>query len=286
MTTISNLAGAALRLLLASMLFAGLAACAKLPISGNADPAMARAALWSEIDRPAGSAGSPTIVFIHGNGNASSGDWQEVRRQLQSSGLPTLAYDRAGHGRSERWTGEYSIAGEALDLAALLRQHGVDGPVILVAHSYGGAVAQIFAASDDRVAGIVFVDALVPGSLTEAIAAAELARYSPQFAMVREKAPELAKTVIPILQAFPQTSRDLSAVAYPATLPAIVLRAEERYLQDPAGQAEEDAAIARFIGGGPRRTASTVAGTGHQIMKDDPAAVVAAILGMARAQRY
>jgi pimeloyl-ACP methyl ester carboxylesterase len=84
--------------------------------------------------------------------------------------LPALArttrvctYDRAGDGTSDQRPADVrplTGATQAHELAALLRVLHVDGPYVMVGHSYGGVVSREFAAAyPHEVAGMVLVDA-------------------------------------------------------------------------------------------------------------------------------
>jgi pimeloyl-ACP methyl ester carboxylesterase len=100
---------------------------------------------------PAGAGGGPrpTIVLVHGAW-ANSASWDGVIQRLQADGytvdappnpLQGLAYDPA-------W------------LADFLRS--ISGPIVLVGHSYGGAVITNAATGDDQVKALVYVDAFAP----------------------------------------------------------------------------------------------------------------------------
>ena len=138
--------------------------------------------LWMQTN----GAGSPTVVFESGGGDHSS-VWSaiepEIRRRLS---VTTVLYDRAGLGQSEPKTGPYRIDDEVAALRTALTAGGIAGPVVLVAHSYGGFVSWLTAASDPRVVGLVLVDGNVPGFFDEDEVARLLARFTPMI-------PELEK---------------------------------------------------------------------------------------------
>jgi pimeloyl-ACP methyl ester carboxylesterase len=89
-----------------------------------------------------------TIVLVHGAfGDASS--WRPVFDLLAGDGHTVLAPANPLRG----------VASDAAHLGALIDQ--VDGPVVLVGHSYAGCVITVAGASD-KVAGLVYVAGLVP----------------------------------------------------------------------------------------------------------------------------
>ena len=104
--------------------------------------------------------GSPTVVLIHGFGGTSNA-WRQV--QPQAARFTTVcSYSRAGLGRSEaRPDRRAEVDGGRLaeELHDLLQRSGIRPPYVPVGHSFGGAIAQLFA---DRYApevrGVVLVD--------------------------------------------------------------------------------------------------------------------------------
>ncbi|MFE3032353.1 alpha/beta fold hydrolase [Streptomyces canus] len=92
----------------------------------------------------------PTVVLVHGAWADSSG-WAKVTRELQTKGYQVLAPPNPLRGLRE--DSEY--------LAAFLRDR-TTGPVVLVGHSYGGAVITNAARSDKDVEALVYINAFVP----------------------------------------------------------------------------------------------------------------------------
>ncbi|MGZ5948271.1 MAG: alpha/beta fold hydrolase [Caulobacteraceae bacterium] len=91
----------------------------------------------------------PTIVLVHG-AFADSSSWNGVVADLERDGYPVVAVANPLRG----------VAHDAAYVAAVLKT--VKGPVVLVGHSYGGAVISQAAASADNVKGLVYVDAFAP----------------------------------------------------------------------------------------------------------------------------
>lgn len=101
------------------------------------------------------------IVLVHG---AWHGAWcfSALQTALDSRGVPSIAIDLPGHGASTAaLTDLYGDAQYVVDTLAILRSRGVDN-VVLVGHSYGGAVITQAAFIDPRVAHLVYVAAFVP----------------------------------------------------------------------------------------------------------------------------
>ena len=95
----------------------------------------------------AGSIGSISVVLVHGAW-ADGSSWNEIIGPLLSKGLNVLA-------------APIPLTSLSDDVAALDRAlERIDGPVVLVAHAYAGAV--IAATTNERVQSLVFIAALAP----------------------------------------------------------------------------------------------------------------------------
>jgi pimeloyl-ACP methyl ester carboxylesterase len=91
----------------------------------------------------------PTIVLIHG-AYAESASWNGVTSRLQAAGHRVIAAANPLR----------SLSGDAAFLASLL--DSIDGPIVLVGHSYGGMVASNAATGNDNVKALVYVASLAP----------------------------------------------------------------------------------------------------------------------------
>ena len=104
---------------------------------------------------------SAIVVLIHGAWHGAW-CWDRVVPQLETAGVPTVAVDLPGHGASTEPLGDlYTHAAFVRDLL-----DGIDGPIVLCGHSYGGAVISEAAAGVDSVC----VHGDSPGAVRTAIA--------------------------------------------------------------------------------------------------------------------
>jgi pimeloyl-ACP methyl ester carboxylesterase len=97
------------------------------------------------------------VVLIHGN-PGSCQDWTRLYAPLASH-FCAFAFDRPGHGRSDRSNqrGNVTVEVQAQLLHSALAQLGVERPII-VGHSWGGALALIYALSyPDDVSSVVLL---------------------------------------------------------------------------------------------------------------------------------
>jgi pimeloyl-ACP methyl ester carboxylesterase len=99
--------------------------------------------------------GRPTVLFEAGMGG-SRHMWGGVVPAVAER-TRTVVYDRSGLGRSPADEAARDLARLASDLVDVVDH--LDGPVVLVGHSWGGPIARVAAAErPERVAGLVLVD--------------------------------------------------------------------------------------------------------------------------------
>jgi pimeloyl-ACP methyl ester carboxylesterase len=109
--------------------------------------------------------GSPTVILEAANGGMSA-HWVRVQQQVADT-TRVCAYDRAGLGWSEPGAEPRDAKQISSELHTLLTNAGIEGPYVLVGHSYGGLYARMYAARySDEVAGVVLVDSSHPEQFT------------------------------------------------------------------------------------------------------------------------
>lgn len=89
---------------------------------------------------------TPTVLLVHG-GFADASSWSEVAADLQDAGIEVIAPANQLRG----------VTSDAAYLAGIVG--GIDGPVLLVGHDYGGVVITQAGAQADNVVGLVYVAA-------------------------------------------------------------------------------------------------------------------------------
>ncbi|MFC8435203.1 alpha/beta fold hydrolase [Streptomyces sp. NPDC057253] len=90
---------------------------------------------------------TPTVVLVHG-AFADASSYSRVVTELLADGIRVLVPPVPNRG----------LAGDAAYIASVVRQ--IEGPVLLVGHSYGGAVITV-AGREDNVVGLVYLAAYV-----------------------------------------------------------------------------------------------------------------------------
>jgi pimeloyl-ACP methyl ester carboxylesterase len=91
----------------------------------------------------------PTVVLVHGSW-AENSSWNGVIERLQRAGYPVRAVYNPLRG----------LANDSAVVTGFLST--IPGPVVLAAHSYGGAVISNGAAASPNVKALVYVDSFAP----------------------------------------------------------------------------------------------------------------------------
>jgi pimeloyl-ACP methyl ester carboxylesterase len=105
--------------------------------------------LASVSSQPKGQLMPPTIILVHG-AFAESSSWDGVIDPLASAGHSVMAAANPLRGP----------AADAEAISDVVRS--VDGPVVLVGHSYGGSVISNVAADSGEITGLVYIAGFAP----------------------------------------------------------------------------------------------------------------------------
>jgi pimeloyl-ACP methyl ester carboxylesterase len=132
------------RVLRRAGIVAGLAAVAGLAVTGAAAASARAPAAAAHAAGP-----RPTIVLVHGAW-ANGASWDGVVRRLQADGYTVDVPANPLQG----------LTFDSAYIADFL--HSITGPIVLVGHSYGGAVITNAATGDAQVKALVYVDAFAP----------------------------------------------------------------------------------------------------------------------------
>ncbi len=101
--------------------------------------------------------GNRNVVFIHG-WMMTSAVFDKLIAAMEPDGMRLWLVDLRGAGGSSRDAGGYNLRRYADDVVQVIREQGIDDPVV-VGHSMGGQVAQLVAAAlGDALAGLALVN--------------------------------------------------------------------------------------------------------------------------------
>ncbi len=239
------------------------------------------------VSRPAREA--PALVFIHGLGGGPA-DWADVANSLGAQhrvvliGLP-------GHAH-RAMVDSLPIATAAADVARRLR--AIDGPVVLVGHSVGGAVAVRAALlAPSRVVGVALVETALRPQFAPGDRAALERAFADDFPRaVRDayagfasddaQSDDLARQANAIgSDAFRRWLRDvldedLAAPAARLRVPVLVVLADRSW---PRGEPWRATADSLGYSGVARLSAVRIENSGHFVMLDRPIELEAALRG-------
>lgn len=228
----------------------------------------------------------PARVYVHGLGAASTVYTAHIAARPELAGRRTLFVDLPGHGISDRPAGfAYTLEDHADALAAALDEAQVAGAE-LVAHSMGGAVAVVLAhRRPGLVSRLVLIEANLdphppPGAGSSGIAAYTedeyvgnggharvLEKTGPTWAATMRLADPLAlhRTAVHLVRGTRPTMRRMLEAL---TVDRVYLQGElSGELEDREGL---EATGVRVV---------TVPGAGHNVMFDNPDALVAEVAG-------
>src|ERR1700674_4279051 len=108
------------------------------------------------------------ILFESGGGDDAT-VWQDLLQPVAAAtGTTLITYDRAGWGRSEIDTTRHGILNGVESLEAGLRKLGYADDIILVAHSFGGFYATLYASRHPQhIKAAILIDANLACFFTE-----------------------------------------------------------------------------------------------------------------------
>lgn len=140
------------------------------------------ACIYGKIDAPL------TLIFMHGLGNGETTVSTRPMLEPLSSACQICVIDRPGNGLSKSTDEPRSLESIVAEYRTALKQFGISGKLVLVAHSIAGMYADFWACSyPAEVAGIVYIDATLPEIYAEqgeepfALKAASLAKTAGSF---------------------------------------------------------------------------------------------------------
>jgi pimeloyl-ACP methyl ester carboxylesterase len=225
--------------------------------------------------------GQPIVAFESGMGENVS-TWTKVQPSIARL-TRTLAYERAGLGRSEPSAATHArdAAQLARELHALLRAAHVPRPYVLVGHSLGGAIVQVFAHDyPTEVGGLVLVD---PGdgrldALLRTALPAEV--WSAREKALAEEMPTLPIAVRNEYDGLALSGDEVSRAFPLPPVPTVLLTGTRKNPDFPGNPIEQDLKLQlhnELASKVPGLSHILVPTSRHYIQEDAPDAVISAI---------
>ncbi|MDF6016948.1 alpha/beta hydrolase [Streptomyces sp. JH34] len=233
---------------------------------------------------------NPTAVLIHG-AFADAASWSGVIAELQSHGVPVIAPPNPLRG----------LASDAAYVASVAAR--IDGPVVLVGHSYGGALITV-AGTTENVVGLVYVAAYV---LEEGESLGELQGRFPDSPLVSNlkqwtypvEGVDSAVEVTIAPEAFPDvfaadlpvdvtkvlavTQRPLAAAAFEETASAAAWKTKPSWALVAGADHAINPEVERFGAERAEATVVEIEGASHAVAMSRPKEVAALIMDAVRA---
>lgn len=222
--------------------------------------------------------GSPAIVFINGAGGPMEG-WFRLFPDVAQLGQ-VFIYDRPGVGGSGKPVAPQTVELGVRQLRGLLRHAGVPAPYVLVAHSFGGLYANLFARlHPDEVAGVLFLEAAAPEDV------GALNAHASPFQRIVQRVLNLFARPDPhgeVAQEALSVAQIAAAPPFPA-IPVTVLsgaRQPPGWAATPAAREARERSQQGLAALSPQGRRVMAAGSGHFPQMSEPRLVLDAISGL------
>jgi pimeloyl-ACP methyl ester carboxylesterase len=219
------------------------------------------------------------ILFESGSG-ADVTTWDIILKPIANITHTTLiTYDRAGFGKSELDTSNHDLDKHGIlhgiqGLETGLKKLGYDGNIMLVASSFGGFCATLYAARHPAtVKAAVLIDANHVCWFTDAYVDNEMKERIRDSAIIKNKHLAMYYQSLNLQN----TVELMKKSPFPATTPVIDLVSETNF-PDSVRAARWRLCHRQFAEGRPNRQGITAYGCGHVIYRDNPFLVINAIV--------
>ncbi|WP_399921793.1 alpha/beta fold hydrolase [Streptomyces kanamyceticus] len=233
---------------------------------------------------------TPTAVLVHG-AFADAASWNGVVAELQGHGIPVVAPPNPLRG----------LACDAAYIASVAAQ--IEGPVVLVGHSYGGALISV-AGTAENVVGLVYIAAYVPeegeslgelqdrfplsplvSNLKEATYPVRDGEPAVEVTIRAEAFPEIFAADVPadVTKVLAVTQRPLASSAFTETASAAAWKTKPSWALVAAADQAINPDVERF---GAKRAGATIvelAGASHAVAVSRPREVAELIRDAVRA---
>jgi pimeloyl-ACP methyl ester carboxylesterase len=221
----------------------------------------------------------PTVVFESGMGEDAS-TWNDVRPAIAEF-AHTVAYDRPGLGQSGPTSLPRTVVQMAADLQAVLEAAKLAPPYVLVGHSLGGAVVQVFAHRyPDEVAGLVLVDP-EDGRLIQLLHSRMSAtEWAARQRALDEAMPNMPPQVRAELRAADDSGEDVARAVPLPVVPVVVLTGTKKNPEFPGNPLEQDLKLElhnALVANTPGAQHILVPNSRHYIQNDAPKLVIQAV---------
>lgn len=219
------------------------------------------------------SPGCGLTILLESGGGLDATQWAHLQPQLNAdTGATVVSYDRAGFGRSELPKGHYTLKQQAKWLDAALKSLHVAGSVVLVGHSYGALLNQLYASRHpSSTKAIVLIDPNSVAFIDAVGGPTSLPLEIPDAPAKLRRATENQRDTIV------QDVADVRAAPLPPSIPLVVIAAGKRWFPTDDWNDKFDAARRSLVAGNPHGSVVVAEGSGHMITEERPDLVLSTI---------
>lgn len=227
--------------------------------------------------------GHGPVVLLESGATLDSTEWTQVMARLAGrTGATIIAYDRAGMGKSQPLATPYDIVQEVDRLHAALRKLRRGRPLLMVGHSYGGYLIQLYAHRyRTDVMGLVYVDA----NTVHGIGGVKGAKALIDPVIQADRNGKGAFNDMRLAHGYVAATEVMTRIPPPAELPVTVITqgAADLPMPNPGARRWRDGHLMLARASGGRMIYAD--GAGHMIPTEKPEVVADAILAMLRTAR-
>jgi pimeloyl-ACP methyl ester carboxylesterase len=227
--------------------------------------------------------GRSPIIVLDAGGGLDSTYWSALVPVLaKQTGSEIITYDRAGFGASDEVKGPWDVKSATADLANGLEELGATQDVILVSHSIAGEIATYLVRQHpDWISGAVLVDANIPEFFSDAEIGRMTKVYAPIIKAAKASPPTNAsRQLLAVTASFPETSRAFHKLAWPNSVPVIVIVSEKTPFETPQDAQLWRDAHRQFAERAANRQLVIADRSSHDVAHDRPDVIEKAIADM------
>jgi len=218
--------------------------------------------------------GCGVTILLEAGGGLDSSQWTSLQQQLSdATGAAVVSYDRAGFGASDLPPGAYSLEDQVSWLRHGLQKLHTPKDIVLVSHSYGAFLSQLYAKEEPRATkAIVLID---PNTVTfiDSIGGPQNIPIAIPADMPRKQALATAR----MRDSMFESAEAVRKAPLPTTIPVTVIAAGKRWLPTDEWNDKFDAARKAIVSGAPNRHLVVADDSGHMITQERPDVVLSTV---------
>jgi pimeloyl-ACP methyl ester carboxylesterase len=212
-----------------------------------------------------------TIILESGGGKYSTA-YQEIQDKLANlSGIRVISYDRSGFGQSELGPDDFNAVDEVDALKKCLEAQGFKDKFILVGHSYGGFLIQLFTVRyPELVSGLVLIDPMNV-KFIDIFGLDNLNAVTPYFENPTKNHEKAGNRMVDFSPKFVEVMRDEEL---PPQIPALLITAGNAPFSEKVWRKCHE----EMVMGSEKHQLIIAEGNNHDILDENPELVLNAII--------